>query len=92
MDRLKGMKKQWVLDRTERVIDELRREYPDEWKYDLAGRGWKSSTGMTAGWRCASASMYEGDDESYQYQLWMYFPDERVPIMLRYGGIQGANP
>ena len=56
-----------------RVIDRLRDKYPGIWYYDPRGRVWYNlTTGKYVRSFAALSPRYDGDDESYVLEYWMY--------------------
>jgi hypothetical protein len=63
---------------TRRTINFLRKHYPGEWSYDRHG-GWCRSDGLLVRKCAALAPRYDGDDDTFRTEYWMYFPDGRTP-------------
>lgn len=55
-----------------RVIDELRRLFPDQtWRYDAQMYHWECAAGEVSGVSCL-APRYDGDDDTFASELWFY--------------------
>lgn len=66
------------------VIQSLREKFPAEgWQAKRAGSGWmyENSRGEHAWWCAASAPRYDGDDDTFVSEFWIYRkggPPERL--------------
>lgn len=64
-----------------RVITTLRREFPHltwVWTFPM----WRASDGSFVRACAALAPRYDGDDNTFVTEYWMYFPDHRTPKRL----------
>jgi len=58
-----------------RIIDSLREKFPDEdWKAIKKGSYWSyvNNKGEYGRWAAASAPRYDGDDETFISEFWIY--------------------
>ena len=61
--------------RPKSILKELREKFPDEnWKAERAGFGWtyQNNKGEHAWWCSALAPQYDGDDDSFRREFWIY--------------------
>jgi hypothetical protein len=65
------------------VISYLRKKYPGKWTYEPHGHTWHHKDGRYVR-RCAAwAPRYEGDDEHYITQYWMYKNEKSfIPVQI----------
>ena len=61
--------------RPKSILKELREKFPDEnWKAERTGFGWtyRNNKGEHAWWCSALAPQYDGDDDSFRREFWIY--------------------
>lgn len=61
-----------IFARPRRIINLLRKRFPGSWRWDNRSRCWYGPNNSCARWCAALAPRYDGDDDSFVSELWLY--------------------